>query len=107
ADARDEEEPQAAEASRALSRHPDQALLQARHRAPGGAIPTRTRLLTSDSRVGEVYLSAEEIAVRVAQLGREIASDYAGREPLLVAALKASMIFAADLSRSIPLAHQI
>jgi len=57
--------------------------------------------------VGEVYLSAGEIAARVSQLGREIAADYAGREPLLVAALKASMVFAADLSRSIPIVHQI
>ena len=57
--------------------------------------------------MGEVYLSAGEIAARVRQLGREIAADYAGREPLLVAALKASMVFAADLSRSIPIAHQI
>jgi hypoxanthine phosphoribosyltransferase len=43
----------------------------------------------------------------VTQLGREIAADYAGREPLLVAALKASMIFATDLSRSIPIVHHI
>ena len=57
--------------------------------------------------MGEVYLSAGEIAARVRQLGREIAADYAGREPLLVAALKASMVFAADLSRSIPIVHQI
>ena len=32
-----------------------------------------------DDRVGEVYLSAEEIAARVAELGTEIAEDYAGQ----------------------------
>src|SRR5947208_2468540 len=107
ADARDEEEPQAPQAPRALSRRPDQALLQARYRAPGRAIPTRARLLAPGDRVGEIYLTAGQIAARVAQLGREIAVDYAEQEPLLVAALKASMIFAADLSRAIPIVHQI
>ena len=43
----------------------------------------------------------------MAQLAQEIGADYAGREPLLVAALKASMVFAADLSRSMPIVHQI
>jgi hypoxanthine phosphoribosyltransferase len=43
----------------------------------------------------------------VAQLAQEIGADYARREPLLVAALKASMVFAADLSRSMAIVHQI
>jgi hypoxanthine phosphoribosyltransferase len=43
----------------------------------------------------------------VAELGREIARDYAGREPLLVAALKASLVFLADLSRAIEIPHAI
>jgi hypoxanthine phosphoribosyltransferase len=43
----------------------------------------------------------------VAELGREIAHDYAGREPLLVAALKASIVFLADLSRAIEIPHAI
>jgi hypoxanthine phosphoribosyltransferase len=54
-----------------------------------------------------VYLSAEEIAARVAELGEEIAADYAGREPLLVSVLKASFVFLADLARAIPILHQI
>jgi hypoxanthine phosphoribosyltransferase len=41
----------------------------------------------------------------VSELGTEIAEDYADREPLLVAALKASTIFCADLSRAIPIHH--
>ena len=41
------------------------------------------------------------------ELGREIARDYAGREPLLVAALKASLVFLADLSRAIEIPHAI
>jgi hypoxanthine phosphoribosyltransferase len=54
-----------------------------------------------------VYLAREEIAARIAELGAEIARDYAGREPLLVGSLKASIIFLTDLSRSLPLVHAL
>jgi hypoxanthine phosphoribosyltransferase len=54
-----------------------------------------------------VYLSAEEIRVRVAELGEQIASDYAGREPLLIGLLKASVVFLADLSRAMPILHGV
>jgi hypoxanthine phosphoribosyltransferase len=57
--------------------------------------------------LGEVYLTRVELASRVAELGREIARDYAGREPLLVAPLKASVVFLADLSRAMPMLHGI
>jgi hypoxanthine phosphoribosyltransferase len=60
-----------------------------------------------DPAVGEVYLSAAEIATRVAELGEEITGDYAGREPLLVGALKACFVFMADLSRSLPFLHHV
>jgi hypoxanthine phosphoribosyltransferase len=43
----------------------------------------------------------------VEQLGREIAADYDGREPLLVAPLKASIFFLADLSRAMRIHHAI
>ncbi len=62
---------------------------------------------TADPRVGELYLGADEIAARVAELGAEIAADYEGREPLLVAPLKASFIFCADLSRAMPILHHL
>jgi hypoxanthine phosphoribosyltransferase len=60
-----------------------------------------------DERVGELYLSADAIAARVAELGAEIAADYDGLEPLLVAPLKASLIFCADLSRAVPILHHL
>ena len=41
------------------------------------------------------------------ELGGEIARDYAGAEPLLVAALKASLVFLADLSRAMPIPHHV
>jgi hypoxanthine phosphoribosyltransferase len=43
----------------------------------------------------------------VRELGAQIAEDYAERDLLLVALLKASFVFLADLSRAIPLLHQI
>jgi hypoxanthine phosphoribosyltransferase len=49
----------------------------------------------------------EERAARVHELGAETARDYAEREPLLVASLKASHVFLTDLSRSIPTPHAI
>jgi len=60
-----------------------------------------------DERVGEVYLAAEELRVRVGELGRQVAEDYAGREPVLVGLLKASFIFLSDLSRATPIVHGI
>jgi len=43
----------------------------------------------------------------VRELGAQIAEDYAGRDLLLVALLKASFVFLADLSRAIPTLHQL
>jgi len=43
----------------------------------------------------------------VRELGDEIARDYDGREPILVGALKASLVFISDLSRAIPILHAI
>jgi hypoxanthine phosphoribosyltransferase len=43
----------------------------------------------------------------VAELGRELAEDYAGREPLLVATLKASVVFLCDLSRAFAILHAV
>lgn len=51
----------------------------------------------------EVLFSAEEIAGRVAELGREIADDHRGRELVLVCVLKGSCVFLADLMRAIDL----
>ncbi|MBA2333025.1 MAG: hypoxanthine phosphoribosyltransferase, partial [Actinobacteria bacterium] len=57
--------------------------------------------------VGDVYLSREEIACRVVELGAELATVYAGRNPLLVAPLKSSVVFLADLSRALPIPHGV
>src|SRR5262249_32252199 len=105
--ARHTEEPQAAQAPAAVPRDQGQALLQARHRATGAAIPPRAGLLAADPRVGDRYLSEAEIAQRVEELAEEIDEDYASSEPLLVAALKASVVFLADLSRELDVPHEL
>jgi hypoxanthine phosphoribosyltransferase len=44
----------------------------------------------------------DELRERAAQLGAEITSDYAGREPVLVGVLKGCVPFLADLARHLP-----
>jgi hypoxanthine phosphoribosyltransferase len=60
-----------------------------------------------DPAIGDVYLSRQEIAARISEVGREIATDYGGLEPLLVAPLKATVAFLADLSRALPIHHEL
>ena len=57
--------------------------------------------------VGAVHLTRTEIAARVAQLGAEIATAYDGLDPILVAPLKSSVVFLADLTRALPIPHTL
>jgi hypoxanthine phosphoribosyltransferase len=52
--------------------------------------------------VEEILLTEEQIQVRVGELGRQLAADYDGRFPVLVSVLKGSIVFLADLVRSMP-----
>jgi hypoxanthine phosphoribosyltransferase len=53
--------------------------------------------------IAEVLLPRDQIAARVAELGRQIGQDYAGRDPLLISVLKGAVYFLTDLSREIDL----
>jgi hypoxanthine phosphoribosyltransferase len=53
--------------------------------------------------IGRVVVSEDELHDRIAELGKEITSDYAGRPPLLVGVLKGAFVFMSDLSRAIDL----
>lgn len=57
----------------------------------------------SDASLGEVVVGAEELRARIAELGAQITSDYAGRRPLLVGVLKGAFMFMSDLARAIEL----
>ena len=50
--------------------------------------------------------SAEQIAVRTAELGEQIARDYHGKDILLLGVLKGSFVFFADLARQIFVAQK-
>jgi len=51
----------------------------------------------------KVLLSHDAIQARIQEMGREIAKDYAGREPHLVGVLKGAFTFLSDLARAIEL----
>jgi hypoxanthine phosphoribosyltransferase len=50
--------------------------------------------------IGPVFLSQEQIQLRIAQLGEEISRDYAGQDLLVVGVLKGVIFFLADLLRA-------
>jgi len=52
-------------------------------------------------------ISEAEIAKRVKELGEQIAADYRGKNLVLVAVLKGSFVFTADLSRAIDVPMRI
>ena len=56
-----------------------------------------------DPNIGRVLVSEADLQRRVADLGRAITSDYAGRPPLLVGVLKGACFFISDLARAIKL----
>ena len=51
--------------------------------------------------VEKILLSEEEIAAKVAELGKQISEDYKDKNLLLVSVLKGSVVFMADLMRAI------
>ena len=65
-----------------------------------GAVETvRQPDLASD--VAEVLISEDQLRAKVAELGRQLSRDYAGRQLTLVSVLKGSLPFMADLMRAI------
>ena len=52
--------------------------------------------------LGEILITEEEIRRRIAEIGQQISKDYAGRAVTLVAILKGSFVFLADVIRAIP-----
>jgi hypoxanthine phosphoribosyltransferase len=59
------------------------------------------------SGIGEVLVTEDELRARVAELGREIATDYEGRDLLLIGVLKGAVFFMADLMRELPLPCEV
>lgn len=51
--------------------------------------------------IEKILVTEEEIKAKVAELGRQITQEYAGRNPLMLCVLKGSVVFYADLIRAI------
>ena len=61
----------------------------------------------TNGNLGEVVVSAKEIAGRVAELGAQVSADYADDPPLLVCVLKGALNFMSDLMRAISLPVEV
>lgn len=57
--------------------------------------------------VGDVLFSAEQIADIVSRLGKQISSDYVGKDLVMISVLKGSLIFMADLMRAVTVSCSI
>ncbi len=57
--------------------------------------------------IEEVLFTERQIAVEVERIGKEISRDYKGKNLLLVSVLKGSVVFMADLMRSITIPARI
>ncbi len=51
--------------------------------------------------IEKILLSEEEIAAKVAEIGKKISEDYEGKDPIIISVLKGSFMFMADLVRAI------
>jgi hypoxanthine phosphoribosyltransferase len=57
----------------------------------------------NDANIGAIVVEEVDLQHRINELGKDIASDYAGNPPLLVGILKGAFMFMADLARAIDL----
>jgi len=60
-----------------------------------------------EAAVGEVLIEEDDLQARIRELGREVSTDYAGRELLLVGVLKGAVFFMADLMRRLTIPCEI
>ena len=57
--------------------------------------------------IEKIYFSKEDLANKVAELGRKISEDYAGQEIFAVGILKGAVVFFSDLVRAIDVTVQL
>ncbi len=60
-----------------------------------------------DPHTATIRFSEDMLRDRIAEMGAQIAADYAGRELVVVGVLKGSLYFLADLTRAIPMSLQV
>ncbi len=54
-----------------------------------------------NAQIGNVIITQEQIAERIAQLARQITTDYEGKQLVLVGVLTGSFVFLSDLMRQL------
>ena len=57
--------------------------------------------------IKQVFITQEELKVRVGELAREIARDYAGKNPLVICVLKGAVLFMSDLIKQMDIPLEI
>lgn len=57
--------------------------------------------------IERVLISEEQIRERLAQLGKQLTEDYAGKNPLFVGVLKGVVVFFSDMIRQVPIDCEI
>jgi hypoxanthine phosphoribosyltransferase len=84
-----------------LSRRPD--------RKKESLMPSQAalRAIPLADAIERILVDEEMLQHRIQELGAQIADFYRGQDLLLISVLKGSIIFMADLIRSIPIAHEI
>ena len=65
------------------------------------AAPVVAETVTCRGETFRIYLDAETIARRVAEIGRAISEEYDGQRPILIGVLNGAYMFLADLMRQI------
>lgn len=60
-----------------------------------------------EEHISEILLSEAQIKTRIAELGAQLAADYAGKDPIFVGVLKGVVIFFADMIRAVPIPCQV
>ena len=60
-----------------------------------------------ESVVGEILIEPDALSARVAELGAEISTDYAGRDLRLIGVLKGAVFFMADLMRKLTIPCEV
>jgi hypoxanthine phosphoribosyltransferase len=60
-----------------------------------------------DADIQQIFVSAETLQSRVCEMGKLISQDYAGKNPILVGALKGVFFFMADLLRAVTIPVEV
>ena len=57
--------------------------------------------------MGEILITEEELQAKIAELGKAISADYAGKDLLALCILRGAVIFLSDLIRQLTIPHEI